>query len=273
MSVCLKLSSSKDTDDHAVYVIAFGLCNNTTVEKFDLSHNNIIVNGMNKLSECIKHCTSINYVDLSENNSSPWGVYCAIIRYCHVGNLILYGDEGIKDYVWDIGNNLQGNLTLKSLTLCKVGSTGIQLIESILAADTALKELNLSWGSDANGTKIFKTQLKADNNEVFVNILYDDYHNCLSKTINLSSKDIDDDAAYVIAFGLCNNGTMEKLDLSHNNITVNGMKKLSKCIKHCISINYVDLSGNNFSPSGVYRTITENCCVNSLTLCGDKGMK
>ena len=147
-------------------------------------------------------------------------MYCAIIQYCHVGNLILYGDKGIKDYVWDIGNSLQGNLTLKSLTLCKVGGTGIQLIESILAVDTALKELNLSWGSDANWTKIFKTQLKADNNEVFVNILYDDYHECLSKNINLSSKDIDDDAAYVIAFGLRNNGTVEKLDLSHNNITV-----------------------------------------------------
>ena len=114
---------------------------------------------------------------------------------------------------------------------------------------------------------------------------------CLYKTISLSSKDIDDDAAYVIAFGLRNNTTVEKLDLSHNNITANGMKKLSKYIKHCTSINYVfgmkewskckhctslnyiDLSENNSSPWGVYCSIIKNCCVNSLTLCGDTGIK
>ena len=268
--------SNKNIDDNAACVIAFGLYNNTTVKKLDLSHNYITVYGMAKLSECIEHCTLLDYIDLSENKSSPWSVYCATIRHSCVNSMILYGDEGMEDYVRVIGDDLQGNVTLESLTLCKFRSTGIQSVESILDGIATLKELNLSWGSNANGTKIIKRKLKHashSDNEVLINILCDDYHECLSKTINLSNKNIDDNAVYVIAFGLYNNTTVKKLDLSHNYITVYGMNKLSECIEHCTSLDYVDLCENKSSPWGAYCATIRHCHVSSLTLCGDNGMK
>ena len=49
--------------------------------------------------------------------SSPWGVYCAIIRYCSVNSLTLCGDHGIEDYVNEIKEGLQMNTRLISLTL------------------------------------------------------------------------------------------------------------------------------------------------------------
>ena len=151
-----------------------------------------------------------------------------------------------------------------------MGRVGMEIIECILANNTTLKQLNLSWGKNANGTKVIKRQMKPG---VHVNILYDDYHECLSKIINLSNKNINDDAVYVIAFGLYSNLTVEKLDLSHNNITANGMNRLSECVKHAVSLEYVDLSENKSSQWGVYCAIIRHCCVQTLTLCGDEGAK
>ena len=73
-------------------------------------------------------------------------------------------------------------------------------------------------------------------NRLNVNILYDNYHRDLSKAINLAKTNIDDDGAYVIAFGLCNITTVENLNLAHNNITFNGMNNLSKCVKHVLPL-------------------------------------
>ena len=73
--------------------------NNTTIKKHDLPCTNISSNGTNRLSECIKHPTPLEYVDLSGNEPSPLDVYCAIIRHCCVNSLTLGGDEGIKEYV------------------------------------------------------------------------------------------------------------------------------------------------------------------------------
>ena len=270
LSKTISLSNKKINDD-AAYVITFGLYNNTKVEKLDLSYNNITFKGMNKLSELD---ISLEHIDLSENKSYPWSVYCTVIRRCCVNHLTLCGDVGMKEYAKDISHNLLGNLKLESLTICKIGSTGIQVIENAFVTfGLTLKELNLSWGNNAYGTKIIKRKLKPishDDNEVCVNILYDGHRKCLAKAISLSNKNIDDDAVYVIAFGLYNNPMIEKLDLSYNNITANGMSRLSELD---ISLEYVDLSGNMSSPWNVYCSVIRHCCVNSLTLCGDEGMK
>ena len=97
--------------------------------------------------------------------------------------------------------------------------------------------MKLSWGKNANGASIIKRLYKRkvkpvlyDNDKVCVNILYDSHHECLCITINLSNKNINDDAVYVIAFGLYNNATVKKLDLSINSINVNGMNKLLWCV-------------------------------------------
>ena len=69
--------------------------------------------GMNSLLEHViknyENISTLEYVDLSRNMSSPWSVYCAIIRHCCVNSLTLCGDEGIKDYVKEITDSLQRN--------------------------------------------------------------------------------------------------------------------------------------------------------------------
>ena len=330
--------SNKDINDDAVCLIIFGLYNNTAVQKFDLSCNNITDDGaviisdylkhnstlkklnlsrnrissvgLDKLSKCIEHAIPLEYVDLSRNKSSPWGVYCAIIRHCCVNSLTLCGDEGMIEYSKEIIDSLELNTVLQSLTLCKIGRIGVQSIKEVLSNNTTLKELNVSWMS--KGTTIIHRKLRHTFNStrlasnvhegvVDINILYDGDHECSSKAINMSNKDINDDAVCLIKFGLYNNTALQKLDLSCNNITDDGaviisyylkhnstlkklnlsrnhisskgLDKLSECIEHAIPLEYVDLSGNKSSPWGVYCAIIRHCCVNSLTLCGDEGIK
>ena len=74
--------------------------------------------GMSVLQQFISENTStLEYVDLSNNNSSPWGVYCAIIRHCSVNSLTLCGGRGIEDYASEMKESLQMNTKLLSLTL------------------------------------------------------------------------------------------------------------------------------------------------------------
>ena len=295
----LNLSCNNITNEGAIIISEF-LKNNNTLKELNLSQNEVNSNGMIKLSKCIKNIIPLEHIDFSGNKSSPWGAYSTIIRHCHVNNLVLCGDEGMKEYVEEITNSLQSNTTLQSLTLCKIGRIGVQSIKTILIDILTLKQLNLSWGSDAKGKVIisrkFTNKMVSD-----INILYDGEHEHSFHTIDLSNQHINDDAMCLIAFGLYKNVTVENLNLSQNNITDNGvdeicsylrcnntlkelkfsqneigikgMIKLSQCITHPISLRYVDLSENKSSPWSVYCTIIRHCCVNSLTLCGDEGMK
>ena len=279
---------------NAICLVEFGLYNNTMAKKLLLSHRNISVIVMNQLSGCLKYVSvmnelsgclkydarSLQYVDLSGNRPSPWGVYCVIIEGCRVNSLKLCGDEGMEGYVKKIIDSLQTNAILQSLTLCKIGRIGVQSVERILAngVNITLKELNLSWDSNAKGTKILSTSLKVISHSISrvinVNILCDNGCEYLPETVTLSNTAvINDDVVYLLSLGLCNNTTVKKLDLAHGNISVDGMDRLSECVKHLISLEYVDLSGNYSSPWGVYCTVIGYCCVNSLTLCGDEGIE
>ena len=351
--------SGKEINDDAAHVLAFGLCNNTIVEelntsssdvgnegaiaimdclkynktlkKLDLSQNKININGMNKMLNNIKDqraTLSLEYIDLSKNYSSPWSVYCTIIKHCCVNSLTFCGDKGMKEYVKNMADSLQANVSLQTLTLFNIGKVGIESIKALFMNDFTLKTLNLSWQKSNSKYIIMQTKMTVDdtNRVMNVNILYDDDNNishsqvpfsscdifCKSKTINLCKKIHNDDAAHVLAFGLCNNATVEnlyishnfitdegsiaiigclkhnkilkKLDMSQNRISINGMKKILEYIKDqvpALSLEYVDLSencsppwgGRGSSPWGVYCAIIRYCCVNSLTLCGDEGMK
>ena len=98
-----------------------------TLKKLDLSKNMIKDNGMNKMLKYIEDqglgtTSSLEYVDLSKNSSSPWGVYCAIIRHCCVNSLTLVGDDhtlfGLSDK--EIIKSLDMNIMLQSLTICNI---------------------------------------------------------------------------------------------------------------------------------------------------------
>ena len=275
----------------------------------DLEKCNVGNIGMNSLFEHVikneDNMSTLEYVDLSENGSSPWDVYCAIIRHCSVGSLTLCEDNGMEDCANEIKASLNANSRLSSLTLCKVSELGLQLISKILACNNTLKEVNLSWKKI--GYKEIKdksnilvdslcsmsmldpsTAIKQNDRSVNVCILDDGYFGPLTTIVDLSKSKIDDDGIIVlIGFGLYvygyskqvivgsflkKNITLKELHLSDNFITSIGMECLQKSVKNMVSLEYVDLSDNCCSPWGVYCAIIRYSCVDSLTLCGDNEM-
>ena len=145
--------SNRNMLNEGIHLISFGLCNNPTslqelnisdnlisdegvtaiidilkhnhsLKKLDVSKNMIQTDGMDKMTRYFEDqgtTISLEDVDLSRNSSSPWGVYCAIIRYDCAHNLTIYGDEYIM-YISkeEIIKSLDKNMALQSLKMCNV---------------------------------------------------------------------------------------------------------------------------------------------------------
>ena len=274
-----KIVNDHKCNNDAMALIALGLYNNTSVQavnassceisdggavaigdcckynslkELDLSSNKITECGMDYLLKSIRNVSTVllEYVDFSSNGSSPWDVYCVIIRCCCNNSLIVCGDAGMKEHVNEIAQCLEANKKLESLTLCSIGKTGVETIKIILFTNTTLHEVNLSWkkiGSkgvkDINNillsTKFQVSMLNktvswnSTDRLVVINVLYDEYHSSLSKTIDLSKMNIDSDTIAVVAFGLYHNTTVLELDISSQYFPENEMDVVFECLKTC----------------------------------------
>ena len=198
--------------------------------------------------------STLEYVDLSRNRSSPWGVYCAIIRKSHVSSLTLSGEKRMQEYVNDIIDSLQTNITLKSLTLCS--STLSKRYNEIVIVKSIENTLVI------DGKLLFNTVVSVGervitlNNDrmISIKILYDYNDECLSETnISLSNKRVNDDTVCLITLGLYNNTTVKELDISYNNITDNGAIVLSEFLKHNMynTLQKLNISYNSITDKGV----------------------
>ena len=232
-----------------------------------LGHCNLGDIGMNSLLEHVikndENISTLEYVDLTGNGSSPWGVYCAIIRHCCVDSLTLYGEEGMAKYVKEIADSLEANEFLQSLTLHKIGKTGVQTIGDVLDNNTTLRQLNISVKSEARTTtKIIHRKLmrnkfgssasgsNSHEGVVDINVLYRGDHKCSSEVISVSKLYVSYDELFLIAFGLYNNTTVIKLDLSCNNISDDKAVLIGDCLKYNNTLQELDISHSNLSDNG-----------------------
>ena len=250
--------------------------------------------GMNILEQYItdsKDTTSkLEYVDLMGNNSSPWNIYCTIMKQCSVSNLTLFGDYGMEGFAINMDSCLSVNTVLQSLTLCEIGDTGLNTIKALLINNKLLhlNEFNLSWKNiDSKATdnsnvllqKKFPVSNKmTDSRAITVNILWDGTNNSTPDSLNLSGQ-CEGDAVPFIAFGLCNNKTictldisnnnignlraqeiaralyenqtLQTLDISYNDIQVDGAKAMAESLHESKALQYLDVSNNNILDNGV----------------------
>ena len=128
--------------------------------------------GMSVLQQFISENTStLEYADLSHNDSSPWGVYSAIIRNCSVNSLTLCGDDGIEDYVNAVKEALQTNTKLVSLTLCDIIDHGVISIAEVIQVNTTLQKLDISFNTITDdGVAAISDGLKNNNSLQELNI-------------------------------------------------------------------------------------------------------
>ena len=255
-------------------------CNLQRTEINILLYN--IINNKERMS-------ALKYVDLSENGSSPWGLYSIIIRHSSINSLELCGDKGMKEYIKEITDSLQANATIQSLTLFSIGKIGVESIKTVLMNSLSLKRLTLSWqtkNSEYNSAikaqihTLFSPNTDDANDFVNVNTSYDIYvcyqyfqkifswnqdnqlDNQLEpiyyhsqELINKDDERINDDAVHVLVFGLCNNTSVKQLSLSNNSITDEGAVAIIECLKHNNIIKKLDLSYNRLTMNGMNKML------------------
>ena len=205
--------------------------------------------GMSVLQQFISDTTStLEHVDLSGNHSSPWGVYCAIIKHCSVNSLTLCGDDGIGQYVNELKVVLQMNTTLISLKLCNINNNGAINIVKAIQMNTTLQTLDMSSNKISDdGVIAISDYLK---------------RNSSLEKLNLSKNEITNEGAKMIAEALQLNTTLKQLDLSINEIFDDGATTISNVLKTNITLQELNISHNNITNKGIIK-ITEAIQINS----------
>ena len=193
--------------------------------------------GMSVLQQFISDTTStLEYVDLTHNHSSPWGVYCAIIRHCSVNSLTLCGDDGIGQYVNELKEVLQMNTTLISLKLSNITINGAINIAKAIQMNTTLQALDMSNNKISDdGVIAISDYLK---------------RNSSLEKIDLSTNKVTSEGAKVVAEVIQVNTTLEKLDLPFNKLSDEGASFISDGLKTNKSLQELKLSKNKITKEG-----------------------
>ena len=232
--------------------------------------------------------STLNCIDLTENNSSPWGAYSAIIESCTCDCLTLSGDYGIEDYFKHVEESFQINTALHTLTLFNIKKFGLQSVKNLLINGNllTLKELNLTWlKSDSILNVLLHTTSYANitgttvNRLININVLWDRADNSTADSLDLSgqcdeamllfvafglhsnkvvlnldisknSMAMSDDAAVAISDSLKFNTTMRELNVSHNRITYPTAKVIIEALELNKTLQILDISNNHLSDEG-----------------------
>ena len=237
--------------------------------------------GMSVLQQFISENTStLEYVDLSHNQSSPWGVYSAIIRNCSANSLTLCGDDGIEDYVNEIKEALQTNTKLISSTLCNISNHGVISIAEAIQVNTTLQNLDISNNniSDA-GAAAISDSLKRNSSLVKLNMSKNNITsegakkiseaiqvNTTLQNLDISSNNISDAGAAAISDSL---SSLTKLNMSKNNITSEGAKKIAEAIQINPTLQNINLSKNCISIEGLLyfmQAVKNNCTLQVVNI-------
>ena len=202
----------------------------------------------------LENKSTLEYVNLSHNESSPWGVYSTIIkncsansltlcggdetifRNCSANSLTLRGDDGIEDYVNEIKEALQANTKLISLTLRNINNHGVISIAETIQVNTTLQNLDISSNniSDAEAIAI-SDSLKTNSSLV---------------KLNISWNNITNEGAKKIAKAIQINLTLQNVNLSRNHISMEGLLYFMQAVKNNCTLQVVNITHNNVTRSG-----------------------
>ncbi|XP_065919171.1 protein NLRC5-like isoform X2 [Dysidea avara] len=207
--------------------------------------------------DSVETTSSLEYVDFSGNDCSPWGVYCVIIRQCSLDSLTLCGDYGMEDHVGNIQSSLQKNPALLSITICNIGGVGIKVIKTSFFNNQTLNTFNLPCG-EVNSKEIKKItnvllhttmspHSTTSTKVIDINILWDKPSDPTGVSLNMSHKLSEDNEILLLALGLCNNKTLQKLDISDNIISDNGLAAICDSLEGNTSLQDLNISGTHLS--------------------------
>ena len=189
--------------------------------------------GMNVLEQFIlERMSTLDCIDLSGNELSPWGLYCVVIRNCCVDSLTLGGDYGMEEYVNKVTECLQNNRKFQLLKLKNITKEGFKPVFEV----NTLQKLDLSNNNlSDDGTATISDGLKSNRTLL---------------ELNLSNNNLYDDGAAAISDGLKSNNSLQILNMNNNKITSKGVEKVTEAIKVNTTLQKLDIGGNTISDDG-----------------------
>ena len=235
-------------------------------KELEITHCGVTDIGMSTLEGYISEkLSTLEYVDLSHNNSSPWGVYCAIIRHSNVTNLALCGIIAyeMRQYVDGITKSLQMNNNLQSLTLCNIlGNVKpiLRCIATSIEFNLPCRKMSSAYSVDNTKSVLLHTALNYKSNDtvpvsdngriVKVNLMC--HGSCDSLTENLNTLDASkqdiDDYGVTVVITFCDK--YDIINLSNNHITHVGAATIGEYLNNNICLLELNLSENNIGPNG-----------------------
>ena len=230
-------------------------------KKLELENTSLDDNSMNTLEQFMNDnkdkIITLEHINLSGNSVSPWGVYCAAIENCQVETLSLSATS-MKNHMEKIRQSLQNTDRLRVLKLFNVKCSDLALLENILQYGITLNSLDLSWERNPKHV-LLKTKRSNVTVSICCDILPSD-----AWSIDLSSKKLGNHEAQFLAFGLLNNTSLVKFNVSQNRISDDGAKAICASLKENTKLNELDISKNNITDSGVMSLMGDIQTLSSL---------
>ena len=281
------------------------------LRSLNISHNEITIKAAHSIATFLTHNSKLEELDLSNAILQTAGIIVIFKSLRYFSNLkkvyingTMITDEAADDIAavlsqnteleeLDIGcNHLQRlvamiicRASLMNLTTLNISHNGMTAesahdIGTFLSRNTKLEKLNLSHNHLSSAIRICRTSLTD------------------LTTLNISHNDITAKTAYDIATLLSGNTKLEKLDLSHNNlsagiimicktkltklttldishngITVEATKDIAAFLSHSTKLQFLDLSCNNLQESGcvnIFKVLQHTSVLSSLKVsdCG-----
>jgi len=263
----VKFSNITLLPHHVSYLTSFMLTSTMEWTTLDLSNSKLDDAAMNILErfvvDCSQKVSSLTYVDISSNPSSPWCVYCAVISCCRVTNLTLFGDHehSIKPSTKFIAESLQKNENLKKLSLFGISDDDLLCFDNFLwCVQQSLDVLNLSWNKTAKESFIqAKPEFDADNmpcsKAMVINVLSDKSYCTSPLSMDMSSSNIGDLEVTFLAFGLRYNTTLQKLNICGSKVTDDGIMALISSLMQNRTLHDLNISKNRVTNEGVIKLL------------------
>ena len=286
----LNLSNDKITDKGIIKFIR-GVKVNTALQNLDISHNAIFDDGIVAISDCLKINSTLCKLNVSGNkitDEGAKGLTEAIKVNKTLQGLNISKNCISKEGVMRIVEACTINRTLHKLvcTHNNLSQSGLAAINEYIRKENALQVFDASWNSFGNKYNYYsgknhlaikttfqlldvqhisqnrKEELWFIEEAAETRYVKELLHCCLDvQHVSLAVTVLTDFQMLIFCDCLMINGTVKQLDLSSNEITDEGAKRIAEAIKVNRTLQGLNISKNWISKEGVMR-IVEACTIN-----------
>ena len=233
----------------------------------------------------VQFMPTLQYFDLTDNLSSPWSVYCTIIRHCSSKRLVLCGDNAARKHISEMIECSHSNTMLHSLS-CTDSSTWKYLVinmgnkqnhdnlnlpfdeQTSAVTENAVKHTALQKFIGAGVPEDGLASIQGDHRSTIslqkLSISYCSITRLEVKTIadviktnttlqtfDVSSNMIFDDGASIILNCLNDNNSLQVLNMACNSLTSKTAFKLAEFLTTKVTLRKLNIYGNKITDNGI----------------------